>query len=266
MNILNSCIRVIKLIFYEKRMPHSIKIKIRDTNLFIKLFLFGIKVKCPICGWKGAEFLPCSVDNRKNARCPRCNSFERHRLYFIFLKQILINDRSLKVMHVAPEDGVSRLFQSYNNIDYLSVDLNPDRAMKKEDLTDMSFINDMFDFIFCSHVLEHIKDDKSAMRELYRVLKPGGSAVVQVPMGEQEKTLEDPKIISPEDRLKFYGQSDHVRLYGRDYKSKLEESGFIVEEIRFIETLPNEDVKKFALLPNNGKCVEAEGFIYLCKK
>jgi ubiquinone/menaquinone biosynthesis C-methylase UbiE len=139
---------------------------------------------------------------------------------------------------------------TYDNIQYLSADINERKAMVKEDIVNLSFEDNSFDIIFCSHVLEHVEDDKRAMRELKRVLKPGGFAILQVPIYEKflgKKILETNKLASvrtPEERKKFYGHPEHVRIYGKDYKKRLEEAGFSVKVEKFAEDLGIDMVKK----------------------
>src|SRR3972149_11142427 len=140
------------------------------------------KVECPFCGWRGKKFFPAGVNPRKNAKCPRCGSLERHRLYYLYLKNVIPKNQRLKMLHFAPERSMSMFFRSYSNLDYLSVDIKSGRAMKEENITNLSFPDNSFDIIFCSHVLEHIEDDRRAMGELHRVLKPGGFSLIAVPV------------------------------------------------------------------------------------
>ncbi len=117
-----------------------------------------------------------------------------------------------------------------NNLDYLTADLNPEQVMIKMDITAIQYPENTFDAILCNHVHEHIPDDRKAMNELYRVLKPGGWAILQVPFSMVlEKTYEDFTITSPQEREKYFGQKDHVRIYGKDYTQRLKEVGFTVE-------------------------------------
>ena len=138
--------------------------------------------------------------------------------------------------------------------------------------TKISFQDNSFDIIFCSHVLEHIPDDRLAMRELYRVLKPNGFAILQVPIKDVfngrviEKTYEDFSITTPEGKEKAFGQNDHVRVYGRDFKERVSSVGFQVKEDKFIDSLPNEQVERYALLPSIKNAMETEGWIYYCTK
>lgn len=230
------------------------------------------RVQCPCCGWEGKEFYPFGVKLRKNARCPNCGSLERHRLYYLYLATVVPKNRQLNVLHFAPERILTSLFRSYNNVEYLSVDIDSKKAMAKEDITGLSFEDNSFDIIFCSHVLEHIEDDRKAIRELNRVLRPDGFAILQVPIKDEfngrkiEKTFEDFTITEPRERERLFGQSDHVRIYGRDYKDRLESAGFKVKIDRFINSFGDEDIRKFGLIPNEEPCSETEGWVYFCTK
>ena len=183
-------------------------------------------VSCPVCQWGGERFLPCGDPPRLNARCPECASKERHRLLHLYLATVLPEQKDLRVLHVAPEEPLRRLFLSYLQADYLSIDIDPDRlqAMRREDLTALTLESDRYDIICCCHVLEHVQDDRKAMQELYRVLASGGFAVIQVPLFDRDKTLED-RICEPKDRLRFFGQANHHRAYGRDFGNRLASAG-----------------------------------------
>lgn len=219
------------------------------------------KVKCNICGWQGKEFIDFERGFgyfSKNAVCPSCFWHPRQRSFLIYLKKVIPKNKSIKVLHFAPELFLSKLIKSYKHIDYLSVDIDPEKAMKKEDITQLSFKDSSYDIIICSHVLEHIEDDRQAMSELYRVLKRGGFAIIDVPIDyEREKTYEDPLIITPEERTKAYWQGDHVRLYGRDFSDKLRNVGFNVKVDKFISELGEKKIKRFGLQDTP---------IYFCKK
>jgi len=146
-----------------------------------------------------------------------------------------------------------------SKIRYISGDLNSLVADRKIDITNINFENDYFDFIICNHVLEHIADDQKAMRELFRVLRPGGEAILQVPISKyNKKTFEDFSIILPEEREKYFGQKDHVRIYGKDYKNRLERIGFKVELYDIKNDLNIQDIKKFGL--------NEEEILYIGKK
>lgn len=195
---------------------------------------------CPICRKSSDAFLPFGFTYlRPNAMCPHCRSLERHRLFWLFLEQKtdFFHDQ-LRVLDIAPQKFLQEKFYAMKNLQYLSVDLSSTLAMQKMDLTNLQIPDHTYDCVFCYHVLEHISDDKKAMREIFRVLKPGGWGILQSPVDEKrEETYEDPSIVTPEERRKHFGQEDHVRWYGRDYVSRLEDAGFIVERHAFAAEL-----------------------------
>jgi len=221
-------------------------------------------VNCPICDWKGDKFLPYGKIKRENAVCPECGAKERHRLLGLYLKKTLDDKEPMKLLHFSPEKCLANLLKSYKNIDYISADLNPERAMTKQDITHMDFENNLFDMILCVDVLEHIPDDLKAMRELHRVLKPRKYAILQVPIHDADKTFEDFSITSPEDKEKYFYQKDHVRVYGRDYRDRLRKAGFNVKVDRFIDSLEEEEIEKFALIMQGAS--KERHYINLCTK
>lgn len=140
------------------------------------------------------------------------------------------------------------MFRASDKINYISGDLNPLAADRKIDITDINFENDYFDFIICNHVLEHIQNDRKAMSELFRVLKPGGEAILQVPISKYNKeTFEDSSVTTQEEREKYFGQRDHVRIYGKDYKKRLEDVGFKVNLYDIKKDLNIKEIKKLGL-------------------
>ena len=195
-------------------------------------------------------------DNRLNAVCPQCQSYERHRLYYLYLKTV-IPTLPTRVLHFAPEQILTELFKSHPHVTYISADKNPRCAMRAEDITHLSFPSNAFDIIVASHVLEHIPDDKRAMKELCRVLHPQGFALLQVPL-KPGSTYENPNIVTPEERRKHFGTPFHVRYYGEaDYHYRLQAAGFSVVIDPFYYTLSEEEHHRYGLLPEN---------IYRCKK
>ena len=158
----------------------------------------------------------------------------------------LLDPPSKKMLHVAPGPSFALMFKKSKYIDYLSADLYDPNVMVKMDITDIQYPENYFDVIFCSHVLEHVMDDKKALREFLRVLKPTGWAVLQVPI-MAKKTIEDPTVTDPEERLKIFGQSDHVRRYGNDYKDRLIESGFNVRVIKATDIASPDEIEKMRL-------------------
>jgi SAM-dependent methyltransferase len=140
----------------------------------------------------------------------------------------------------------------------VSADLEGDEAMQHMDITDVPFKDDAFDLIICVHVLEHVADDRRAMREMARVLRPGGSAMILVPIVLEQPTLEDPAINTPEERKRHYWQADHVRLYGGDFRDRLAEEGFDVTVDSWIRTLDRATLDRHGLFPLED--------IYVCAK
>lgn len=211
----------------------------------------GNRFECPCCGGKFRSLLPAGVARRPNARCPRCGSLERHRLIWLYLqKKTDLFAMPYKVLDVAPEEILQRKLRKVPNLDYLSIDLESPLAMKKMDITKLDLPDASYDVIFCNHVFEHIPDDRAAMRELRRVLKPGGWAILQTPIDLQRAiTDEDPSITDPKELLRRFGQEDHVRIYGRDFFDRLKASGWTVSRERFIDSLTKDEVARYALDP-----------------
>lgn len=212
-------------------------------------FYKGEKYYCPICEKGFRRFLPGPDNIKENSKCPGCSSLERHRLLWLYLQEKLnISNSRIKLLNIAPDYVTQNKLKKLANIDYLSVDLDSPLAMQKVDLTRIPFEDNLFDAIICYHVLEHIEDDVKAMSELFRILKPGGWAILQTPLdGEREKTFEDFNITSPLERKKIFGQEDHVRIYGKDYFVRLKEAGFVVTEDSFIEKFSHSEIEKFVL-------------------
>lgn len=182
---------------------------------------------CPICRKSFHRFLPFGVEPRPNAQCPGCGSLERHRLLWLALERFGLTpgEAGRRLLHIAPEKCLSTHFRK--SFEYVSIDLEGSRAMMKMDITSLQFPDDHFDAIVCNHVLEHVPDDRAALSELWRVLKPGGWGSIQVPMTD-ETTVEDPSVTDPLERERRFGQHDHVRSYGTDFRQRLERAGFDV--------------------------------------
>ena len=222
----------------------------------------GGGVCCPLCGTRARRFLPFGGGNvvRPNARCAHCDSLERHRLIWLYLR----NETDLfsptgrkRMLHVAPEPVLRERLIGEPLIDYLSADLEPGAADVQMDITAIDFPADSFDVIYCSHVLEHVPDDALAMRELCRVLRPTGWAILQVPI-LLARTDEDPSITDPEERLRRFAQRDHVRAYGPDYADRLRAAGFTVRLDRYAERLGPESARRHGVL--------AQEIVHFCTK
>jgi len=166
------------------------------------------------------------------------------------------------MLHVAPEKALESKFKQIENLDYVSVDLHDRRAMVKMDITDLRYPDDSFDVIYCSHVLISVPNDRQAMREFNRVLKPNGFAVC-IEAIRDEETLEDPTISSPAEQERIFGHPEHVRSYGLDFKDRLEEAGFSVKVFREREIIGENDLLRLGVLNSHNKLGE---LIFFCKK
>lgn len=206
-------------------------------------------LECPCCGALARSFRPHGVTQHPNRKCPTCGSLERNRLQWLFLhgKTNLFRDR-LKVLHFAPEGGLQKRLLAAPNLTYHSADLSSKRAAEHFDICAIPYPDDTFDVILCSHVLEHVPDDRKAMAELFRVMKPGGWGLIEVPYTSSlAETLEDPTVTSDEERTRLFGQKNHLRRYGRDYFERLRSAGFEVMTHDFARDLPREVVQKHRL-------------------
>ena len=208
----------------------------------------GFNLYCPICRHYSRKFAPAGLHKRKNARCVWCGSVERHRGIWLFFerKTQLFTSLPKSMLHFAPEPCIARRLQTVIGVGYITADLDEKRAIVKADITDLQFADGQFEVIYCCHVLEHVPDDRQAMKELHRVLSPAGWAIILVPISA-EKTVEDPAIRITEDRLKHYGQKDHVRRYGRDFFTRLSDSDFHVEVIKPSDYASPKEIVKMQL-------------------
>ena len=210
----------------------------------------GSRYTDPIDGKSFKSFLPYGYENpRDNVLSPSTLSLERHRLLWLYLKnETSFFKSNLKVLHFAPEQAFYKLFRKLSNLDYTTTDLESPLADVKADICNLPFKDNQFDVILCNHVLEHIPDDTKAMQELYRILKPGGLGIFQIPQDlDRETTFEDDSITDKKERAKIFGQYDHVRIYGRDYFDKLRSIGFKVDEVDYTSQLTDEEIDKYRL-------------------
>jgi SAM-dependent methyltransferase len=206
-----------------------------------KIRLFGLRIKyagkgvyCPCCKNQFREFAPFGSNRRKNAWCPACESLERHRLLWMYFEnKTNLFSRPVRLLHIAPEIIFFNHFKKQGNIDYYPADkfnnMYP-AGTKYIDILQTGMPDESFDAIICNHVFQYIEEDRKAMMELYRLLKKGGWAIMQVPVNrELPRTHEDPSITDPLEREKVFGLKEHVRFYGPDYADRLRESGFDVK-------------------------------------
>ena len=220
----------------------------------LRIIFRGKKYTDPIDDSNYSKFLSYGYKTvRKNALCPGTLSLERHRLLWLYLdKETNFLNSNLKVLHVAPEQVFYKKFKKLKNWEYFTFDLNSPIADIKGDLISTNFKDEYFDLIICNHVLEHIEDDKSALDEMYRILKYNGISILQVPINvKRENTFEDLSIKSKIQREKYFGQYDHVREYGLDFKDRVEQAGFKVEMINYSEKISEDLVIKYGLMKDD---------------
>lgn len=232
-----------------------------------RIFLFrhrGTRYTCPFCGYRSdilgpfghysevSRRLHIVGGGRRNVSCLKCESHDRERLIFVYLKYVAkIFDRdNLSLLHVAPEPRLSRKILKHKHIRYVCGDLftpgyKYPSYVRNMNILHLNIPDNSFDVILCNHVLEHIPDDHKAISELFRVLKPGGFALLQVPISYHiSVTMEDFSITDPHERLLVFGQSDHCRLYGPDYVDRLCACGFRVQPVSI-----SADYPQYALNP-----------------
>lgn len=204
----------------------------------------GVGVSCPLCLQQFSSWLA----GKNNGTCPWCGSETRTRLLWLFLeKHSPILNEPQRILHFAPEECLRNRFQNLPHIEYTSADISAPGVDIHTDITNLIFDNDSFDMIICSHVLEHIPEDRVAMAELYRVLVPQGTVYIQVPYNSSRETDEDPTVTDPLERQKRFGQFDHVRVYGKDLKARLERVGFQVCEQRYTRTMDSSELLLYGL-------------------
>lgn len=215
-------------------------------------WLRGDRFTDPIDGKSFSTFLPYGYGKqRNNVLSPSTLSLERHRLLWLYLQnETDFFTAPKKVLHFAPEQAFYKLFRNQKNLDYTTTDLLSPLADVKADICNLPFADNTYDVILCNHVLEHIPDDSQAMRELYRVLKPGGMGIFQIPQDlNRAVTFADDSITDPKQRAAIFGQYDHVRVYGRDYFDKLRSIGFEVAEVDYTQKLSADLVERYCLAP-----------------
>jgi SAM-dependent methyltransferase len=226
------------------------------------LWLRGAARHCALCGGSFRRFLPKGEPSRPEAMCPRCLSLERHRAQWLLLERERVLEGASSLLHFAPEPGIRARLRKLPSVLYVTADIAPDRADTAMDMTRLGFRDASFDRLLCSHVLEHVPDDAAALRELRRVLRPGGTAILQVPL-RAGGTDEDLSVTDPAERLRRFGQEDHVRFYGReDFQRRLEAAGFSVRALDPTAGLSRAEMERGRLLDS----AEGEDRVFLARR
>jgi SAM-dependent methyltransferase len=204
----------------------------------------GDRFECPVCEGRVSQRIGGEL-----GECPICRAGSRQRVLWTVLNREWSEENRVRdVLHFAPEWGSRKRLRRDPNVGrYVTADLASPEADVHTDITALIFQDESFDVIICSHVLEHIPDDKQAIAELYRVLRPGGIAYVQVPFASDRETDEDPMVTDPLVRQARFGQFDHVRLYGIDFSERLVAAGFCVEELRPARGMTGEEMLQLGL-------------------
>ena len=253
----------------KRRIPPGIRLlryTVYDQCRYLPdlILSLGNRFVCPFCAWRFRRFLPAGSQSplysevrvipggwRANVVCPRCRSNDRERLLYLYLRNKTGTfSGGARILHVAPEPCLRKVLLTHGRpAIYVTADLEMPNVDVRMDITRIPHPSSFFDLIICNHVLEHVPDDGGALRELFRILRPGGWAILQVPIApDLTATIDGPAIRSPEERLKRFGQKDHVRLYAWDYLDRLRAAGFQAGYYDFIRDLDPALVERYALL------------------
>lgn len=243
--------KIFKLVLNTVPRPLLIRLSI-VVRPVLAFMLKGSRFTDPIDGQSFRMFLPYGYGNqRTNVLSPSTLSLERHRLLWLYLERetdFFTAKERKKVLHFAPEQEFYKRFKKQTNIDYTTTDLLSPLADIKADICNLPFEDNTYDIIFCNHVLEHIPNDTKAMQELYRVMKPGGMGIFQIPQDlNRAVTFADDRITDPKERASIFGQYDHVRVYGHDYFDQLRSIGFRVVAEDYTSKLDPAEVERFCL-------------------
>lgn len=248
--------------FYKQLFPEKFRNQLRTSvQQMLAPLYYGSTYACNCCDKSFRKFLSKGYENRQHAQCPNCGSLERTRLLLFYLeKETSIFSENQSVLHIAPESTLFNIFSKLN-IEYIDGDINPDYARHVIDLTNIPFDDNYFDLIICSHVLGHIPDEAKAVREMKRVLKPGGQALVLTLLDLSSlKTIEESQYVTPQQKLAAYGEPDLCRLHGMDMADRLGASGLKVEAIDYRKFFNTKTVERYRL--GDGR----REFIFRCVK
>ncbi|MBC8319529.1 MAG: methyltransferase domain-containing protein [Bacteroidetes bacterium] len=239
-------------------------------KIYLKMrgyYYIGNKYNCPICEYNFRKMLPGGFDldvikekniigggRRNNNICPNCQSTDRDRLVFMYLKhETEIFKNKVKILHIGPEPSLYNRLKKHSNIFYVTGVKYTEGIYYHKDIDTMDLLelpshDGEYDMVICNHILEHIINDTKAMSEIYRVLSHNGIAILQVPLSNLlETSYEDYSITCPKLREKHFGQFDHVRIYGKDYVKRLENAGFKVQSYYPVFNDITDELNRFAL-------------------
>lgn len=246
----------------ELKYKHGVR---KEKIIHLKDLALNGKYYCNLCNTYVPFMLDTGIESpiffrknivgggkRNNCICPVCGGGDRERwVKYVLMDKLHIYSEKAKVLHFAPERQIEHVLRRYDSLEYITADIEEGRADRVEDITNISYADNYFDYIICNHVLEHIEEEKRAFAELYRCVKPSGKIFFSVPICWEIDTFEDDSIVTGGDRLKEYGQEDHVRLYGKDLQNRLEENGFDVVYYKVSENLSQEEIEKMRLIPSD---------------
>ncbi len=206
-------------------------------------------------GWRGVPPLMAALgvigSDPEHFECPRCGAHDRERHLLMYLESsgLLSAMRGKAVLHFAPEKRLSGFISAIAPSRYLCADLYPQHPhVERVDMLAMKFDDESFDFLVANHVMEHVADDGQALKEIHRVLKIGGYAILQTPYSSMlHQTWQDEGVVDEAARLQAYGQADHVRLYGKDIFRRFEAAGLTSRVQSHQELLPDVDCVRYGV-------------------
>jgi SAM-dependent methyltransferase len=223
--------------------------------------LRGNRVECPICQGRFRRFLPLGNPLRPGAQCPRCCALERDRLLWLYLtRETDFFSAGPRLLDYSPAPALAAELRRKASLRYVTTAISPeDHPDFTADAAALPVGDRAFDAALCIHVLEHVENDRAAMRELARVLRPGGLALVMSPADPaRERTFEDARARTPEERRRLFGQADHVRIYGRDLPDRLAQAGLEVRAVQYAAGLSAQEVRRYGL--------RTDHLIYRCRR
>ncbi len=263
-NVVNSIKGIFEQHHYDMSRVFCWNIFLEENYFIGKKILPGQKI-CNLCRHSCDSFLPSGHESRlfselkvigggyrENAVCPYCGSLDRNRWVFRVLQEKTdILSSKCKVLHFAPEEMIRKRIKENANCDYYAGDIVLNTENHQVDVTDIQFKDNFFDYILINHVMEHVADERKAFRELKRVLKENGTLVLSFPITLEAETFENEEISSEEDRLRYFGQKDHVRLYGKDFKERIEGFGWRVSVYSPGKEVSMQEAERSGFLPED---------------